>query len=73
MFQRDILNGIIKPLKTTVFPAADIEKAFRYLGSGKHIGKVLLQMREHENDVVSLPVSVFRRIYCDPELSYVRI
>jgi fatty acid synthase len=69
--QRDISKGIIKPLKTKVFPASEIEKAFRFMGSGKHIGKILLQMREHENDEFSLPISVQPRIYCDPGLSYV--
>jgi fatty acid synthase len=71
MIQIDISRGIVKPLRTTVFPAAEIEKAFRFMGSGKHIGKILLQMREHENDEQSLPLSVRSRIYCDPELSYV--
>ncbi len=71
MLQKDISNGIVKPLNTTVFPAAEIEQAFRYLGSGKHIGKVLLQMREDENDEVSLPVSGFPYTYYDPKLTYV--
>ncbi len=71
MIQTDISRGIVKPLRTTVFPAAEIEKAFRFMGSGKHIGKILLQMREHENDEQSLLLSVRSRIYCDPELSYV--
>jgi fatty acid synthase len=71
MIQKDISRGIVKPLRTNIFPAAEIEKAFRYMGSGKHMGKILLQMREHENDDHSLPIVVHPRIYCDPELSYV--
>jgi fatty acid synthase, animal type len=40
MVQDHIDRGIIKPLRTTVFEASDAEKAFRFLASGKHIGKV---------------------------------
>jgi fatty acid synthase len=72
MIQRDISSGIVKPLKTRIFPGSEIEKAFRFMGSGKHIGKILLQMREHENDGCSLPISIQPRIHCDPKLSYVR-
>jgi fatty acid synthase len=69
--QKDIERGIVKPLDRTVFQAAEIEKAIRYLGSGKHMGKVLLQIREDENDEDSLPMAVNPQIYCDPKLSYV--
>jgi fatty acid synthase len=69
--QKDIECGIIKPLVRTTYPAAEIEQAFRYLASGKHIGKVLLRIREDENDECSLPVAVDRQIYCNPKLSYV--
>jgi fatty acid synthase, animal type len=68
---KDIKRGIIKPLKTTVFDAHDIEQAFRFLASGKHVGKVLLKIRENESDNKSLPISVVPRTYCDPKLSYI--
>lgn len=41
------------------------------MASGKHIGKVLLKVRENENDVVSLPLATMDRIYCDPNESYI--
>jgi fatty acid synthase len=69
--QKDIERGIIKPLKTTTFPAVEIEQAFRFLASGKHIGKVLLQVREDEHDEYSMPVAVNPQIYCNPKLAYV--
>jgi fatty acid synthase len=69
--QKDIECGIVKPLKRTVFQAAEIEQAFRYLASGKHIGKVLLQIREKENDECSIPIAVKAQIYCDSKFSYV--
>ncbi|CAG2112171.1 unnamed protein product, partial [Medioppia subpectinata] len=41
-------NGCVKPLNPTVFPAADAEKAFRYMTTGKHIGKIVIRIREEE-------------------------
>lgn len=69
--REDIFNGTLKPLKTTIFEANEIQDAFRYLSSGKHIGKVLIKMRENENDVMSLPIAVKQRLFCDAALSYV--
>ena len=43
-------NGCIKPLNTTVFKSSEAEKAFRYMTTGKHIGKVIIKMRDEEND-----------------------
>ncbi|CAG2110609.1 unnamed protein product, partial [Medioppia subpectinata] len=41
-------NGCVKPLNRTIFPAADAEKAFRYMTTGKHIGKIVIRIREEE-------------------------
>lgn len=46
MFSNDFKNGIIKPLKANVFKSNELEKAFRLLASGKHIGKILVQVKE---------------------------
>jgi len=35
-------NGTIKPIQANIFPKTDIEEAFRFMASGKHIGKVCL-------------------------------
>lgn len=64
-------NGIIKPLKTTVFDAPDVEKAFRFLGGAKNIGKVLIKVRENEDKRESLSINVFPRIYFNPDLCYI--
>jgi fatty acid synthase, animal type len=71
LVEADIVKGIVKPLKTNVFEAKDVEQAFRFMGSGKHIGKVLLKMRENVDDPQSLPVSVLPRVYCSPDESYI--
>lgn len=59
----DLQKGIIKPLNTTIFEANQVEEAFRFMASGRHIGKILLKIREHENDSASLPIVVHDRIY----------
>lgn len=67
----DIARGVIKPLNTTIFDANDVEEAFRFMANGKHIGKVLLKVRQHENEAVSLPLAAINRVYCDPNKSFV--
>lgn len=71
LIEKDIKSGVIKPLKTNVFRASEVEQAFRFLASGKHIGKVLLQVRDDEKDEHTLPIAVIPRVYCSPEFSYV--
>ena len=43
-----IKTGFVKPLKATVFDKSDVEGAFRYMASGKHMGKVLVKVNEHD-------------------------
>ena len=43
-------NGCVKPLNTTVFKASEAEKAFRYMTTGKHIGKIVFKIRDEESD-----------------------
>lgn len=73
LMKNDLTKGVIKPLKTTVFEASEIPQAFRYLASGKHIGKVLVKIRENESDIASLPLSILPRIFCDKSSSYILI
>ena len=58
-------------MKTTVYEAAEVEKAIRFLASGKHIGKIVLKVRENENDMETLPISVVPRVYCNSNFSYI--
>jgi fatty acid synthase, animal type len=41
------------------------------MAGGKHIGKIVLKVREDGTDAASLPVPVVPRVCCDPGLSYV--
>lgn len=71
LLQNDMDRGVIKPLQTTVFDACDVEKAFRFLAGGKHIGKVLLRIRDDPASLESLPIAVAPRVYCDSSLVYI--
>lgn len=71
MISRDMERGIIKPLPSTVFKANEVEKAFRFLASGRHIGKVLLQIREDEKSKCSLPIKVIPTLFFDNNLVYI--
>ncbi|XP_068156554.1 fatty acid synthase [Drosophila tropicalis] len=71
LIDTDIANGIIQPLPVTVFPAHEIEQAFRHLIGGKHIGKVVIQVRDRPEDPATMPVRVMSQIYFKPQLTYV--
>ncbi len=38
LLKMGIVNGVVKPLPRTVFDRDNVEKAFRYMSSGKHKG-----------------------------------
>nr|CAH7737553.1 unnamed protein product [Callosobruchus chinensis] len=45
-----LADKVIKPLDRTIFKMHEVEQAFRYMATGKHIGKVILQIREAESN-----------------------
>lgn len=71
MIEKDLASGLIQPLNATVFQMNEVESAFRFLSTGKHIGKVLVQIRENEKSELSLPIRVYNRTVCDPHMVYV--
>lgn len=73
LIDQDIERGIVQPLPVTVFPAHELEKAFRFLGGGKHIGKVIVQIREEAESPATLPIKVIPQIYFKPDLVYIII
>lgn len=73
LIERDLQTGIIQPLHTTVFGVNEIESAYRFLSTGKHVGKVLIQVRDDENSVSTVPIRVVPRVYCDAKLVYVLV
>ncbi|KAG7205432.1 hypothetical protein KM043_007425 [Ampulex compressa] len=77
LVEEGIRNGAVRPLPTTVFSEQQIEQAFRFLATGKHIGKVVLKIREEEERRVVQPVpkivAAIPRTYMNPEKSYILV
>ncbi|KAM6897707.1 fatty acid synthase [Xenentodon cancila] len=76
LLKEGILGGVVQPLRTTVFQRDQVEQAFRFMAQGKHIGKVLLQVRQEEKDSAvqaasSLFLPAICRTFCLPSHSYV--
>jgi fatty acid synthase len=70
-----IKTGAVKPLRRSVYDKDQIEAAFRFMASGKHIGKVLVKVRDEEpnKQVKPQPVNVnaIPKAYCHPKKTYV--
>ena len=43
---RGLAEGFVRPIKSRVFKRNQIEAAFRYMATGKHIGKVLIEIED---------------------------
>lgn len=71
LIEKDLRTGIIQPLHSTVFPVNEIEQAYRYMSTGKHVGKVMIQIRETEQSLATVPIRVNPKVYCKPDLVYV--
>lgn len=66
---QDLLDkGAAKPLVRTVFEQDQLEHVFRYMGAGKHIGKVLLRVRPEEKEIVFKPEPINMIAY--PRISF---
>ncbi|CAG2108163.1 unnamed protein product [Medioppia subpectinata] len=75
---KNSMNGCVKPLVYTCFVAKDAEKAFQYMTTGKHIGKIVIKMRDEENerksvvDIKSVPNCVVTvKTYFDANKVYI--
>lgn len=70
-----IKTGAVKPLKRSIFTKDQAEEAFRFMASGKHVGKVILKIRDEENQKVVAPkklvVKALPRTALHPLKSYV--
>ena len=62
-----IESGVVRPLKVTLFDREDIEPAFRFMAQGKHIGKVVVQVRSSDADHKQpIRLQAQARSVCDP-------
>ena len=73
-------NGCVKPFNKIVFNANEADKAFRYMTTGKHIGKIVIRIRDEENsrgpvmDVKpAQEMTVTTKTYFNPNKVYVII
>lgn len=71
LVDKDLKSGIIQPLHSTVFDVHELEKAYRYLSTGKHVGKVVIKVRDEPQSPMTVPIKVLPRCYYDPKLVYV--
>lgn len=55
-------KGYVKPLPSTIFKGEEVEQAVRYMSSGKHMGKVILKIRNEEQHYVP----AFKEFQCHP-------
>ncbi|GFU22758.1 fatty acid synthase, partial [Nephila pilipes] len=72
-----IANGAVRPLSSILFGYEEAEHAFRYMASGKHIGKVIIKIRNEEPEIKATPTPVRMlatlRTAFNPEKSYIII
>lgn len=68
---KDLRSGIIQPLHSTVFAVNEIEQAYRHMSTGKHVGKVMIQMRDTEQSPATVPIRATPRVHGRPEAVYV--
>lgn len=76
LLQGGIQDGVVQPLQCTVFPKARVEDAFRYMAQGKHVGKVVIQVREEEQlALLQGPeptlVTAMAKTFCPAHKSYI--
>lgn len=45
LVNQGIADGTVQPLNTILFNHDQVEQAFRYMASGRHIGKVVIKVR----------------------------
>ncbi|VDN07232.1 unnamed protein product [Thelazia callipaeda] len=64
LVQEGIKNEIVQPLSYTAFSSQKAEEAFRFMSSGKHIGKVLMEIRQEEPERLCVPSPIKVRAIC---------
>ena len=69
-------QGYVKPIKSTLYEMNQAEEAFRFMASGKHIGKIVIKIRDEnnnqENDAKS-DLRITKQTFFYPHKSYVII
>ncbi|XP_053612449.1 fatty acid synthase-like [Plodia interpunctella] len=72
-----LASGAVRPLPATVYGDQQLEAAFRFMATGKHIGKVLLRVREEEPGAPAVPatklLAAIPRTYFHPTKSFILV
>ncbi|XP_036148675.1 fatty acid synthase isoform X2 [Monomorium pharaonis] len=63
-------NETIKPIQVKSFPKTNIEEVFRYMASGKHMGKIIINIQEKDTPL-DKPIPAYRRYYCLNHKNYI--
>ncbi|KYN04771.1 Fatty acid synthase [Cyphomyrmex costatus] len=70
MVQHGLESKTVKPIQAIIFPKTDIEGAFRYMASGKHTGKIIINIHE-KGESFDKHILAYRRYYCMKDRSYI--
>ena len=77
---KNVSNGCVKPFNKIVFNANEADKAFRYMTTGKHIGKIVIRIRAEEDcrgPVMDIKpaqeMTVTKKTYFNPNKVYIII
>ena len=73
-----IKSGMVKPFNRTIFPVSEAKEAFKHMMTGKHIGKVLIKIRDEEpvrGPLKAKPIKMMAtaKTWFDPEKVYILI
>ncbi|KAK9884293.1 hypothetical protein WA026_005245 [Henosepilachna vigintioctopunctata] len=75
LLAQGIEMGAVKPLSTNIFKMDEVEKAFRFMATGKHTGKVIIQIRQEENERKTIASAIrskaLPRFFCRFDKSYI--
>nr|WRO29226.1 FAS2 protein [Tuta absoluta] len=71
-----IESGAVRPLTYCTFEKNEVETAFRYMAAGKHIGKVIVKIRDEERSnrpvkPTVMPIDAVPRYTCHEDNVYV--
>ncbi|KAK5638956.1 hypothetical protein RI129_013251 [Pyrocoelia pectoralis] len=70
--QNGLDNRIIKPLHYQIYKPGEVEKAYRDMAAGKHIGKIIVQIRQEDQLSPTLSKAM-PRFFCNPLMTYIVI
>lgn len=74
LVMQGIRDGTVKPLQRTVFERDQVEEAFRFMSSGKHIGKVVIKIKkDQEAESLKSMIPGIKVTYFSPTKSYIVI